>query len=81
VSRSGSSHVNRFWEAGFELASNVFDAVNEHLMRSAPYKYAFDYPVETGEPICGRQVGLVVVVRLCGACCLVSAHHSVGKKD
>jgi hypothetical protein len=80
VGRSRSSHVNRFREAGLELASHVFDAVNQHLMRSSPHKYAFDHLVETREPVCGRQIGLVVVVWLCGTCCLVSAQHSIEKE-
>jgi hypothetical protein len=80
VGRSRSSHVNRFREAGLELASHVFDAVNQHLMRSSPHKYTFDHLVETREPVCGRQIGLVVVVWLCGTCCLVSAQHSIEKE-
>jgi hypothetical protein len=81
VCRPGSSHINRFWEAGLELACNVFDAIDQHLMRSSPYEYALDHLVEAGEPIGGCQVGLVVVVWLCGACCLLLAQHSIAKQD
>jgi hypothetical protein len=81
VGSSRSAHVNRFWEADFELASNVVDAINQHFMRSSPHEDTFDHLVKTGEPVCRREVGLVVVVWLCGACCLVSAQHSFVKKE
>jgi hypothetical protein len=81
VCGSRSAHVNRFREAGFELASNVVDAIDQHFMRSSPHEHTFDHLVETGEPVRRREVGLVVVVWLCGACCLVSAQYSFVRKE
>lgn len=49
-----SSHVNRFRETGFKLASDVVDAIDQNLVRSSPHEYAFDHLVKAGEPVSRR---------------------------